>query len=70
MDRKEKVDNDNDEEKDEGNKNGDDDEFDPIPIENTSSKLLFVYQSPDMKRLYRRYEGNLILLDAICKTCK
>ena len=70
MDRKEKVDIDSDEEKDEENNNEYDDGFDPIPIGNTSSKLLIVYQSPDMKRLYRRYGRNLILLDAAYKTRK
>ena len=70
MDRKEKVDIDSDEENDEDNNYEDDDEFDPVPIENTSSKLLFAYQSLDMKRLYRHYGGNLILLDATYKTCK
>ena len=70
MDRKYKVDIDSDKENDEGNNSKDDGKFDPIPIKNTSSKLLLVYQSPDMKRLHLRYEGNLILLDATYKTCK
>ena len=70
MDRKYKVDIDSDKENDEENNNEDDDKFDPIPIENTSSKLLFVYQSPDAKRLHRRYGGNLILLDATYKRRK
>ena len=70
MDRKYKVDIDSDKENDEGNNSKDDGKFDPIPIKNTSSKLLFVYQSPDMKRLHLRYEGNLILLDATYRTCK
>ena len=30
----------------------------------------FVYQSPDMKRLHRRYGDNLVWLDATYKTCK
>ena len=70
MDRKYKVDIDNDKENDEENNNEDDDKFDPITIENTSSKLLFVYLSPDVKRLHRRYGGNLILLDATYKRRK
>ena len=70
MDRKYKVDIDSDKENDEGNNSKDDGKFDPIPIKNTSSKLLLVYQSPDMKRLHLRYEGNLILLGATYKTCK
>ena len=70
MDRKYKVDIDSDKENGEENNNEDDDKFDPIPIENTSSKLLFVYQSPDAKRLHRRYGGNLILLDATYKRRK
>ena len=60
MDRKYKVNIDSDKENDEENNNKDDDKFDPIPIENTSSKLLLVYQSPNVKRL----------LDATYKTCK
>lgn len=60
MNGKDKVDFDSDEENDEGIENEDDNEFDSIPIENTSTKLLFVYQSSDMKRLHRRYGGNLV----------
>ena len=70
MDKKYKVDIDSDKENDEENINEDDDKFDPMPIENTSSKLLFVYQSPDVKRLLRHYGGNLILLEATYKICK
>ena len=70
MDKKYKVDIDSDKENDEENINEDDDKFDPMPIENTSSKLLLVYQSPNVKRLLRHYGGNLILLDATYKTCK
>ena len=70
MGRKYKVDIDSDKENDEENNNEDDDKFDPITIENTSSKLLFVYLSPDVKRLHRRYGGNLILLDATYKRRK
>ena len=68
--RKYKVVSDSDKENNEEKNNEDDDKFDPIPIESTSSKLLFVYQSPDMKRLHRRYGGNLILLDTTYKICK
>ena len=64
MDKKYKVDIDSDKENDEENINEDDDKFDPMPIENTSSKLLLVYQSPNVKRLLRHYGGNLILLEA------
>ena len=48
MDSKDKVDIDSDEENDAENNNEDDDGFDPTPIGNTPSKLLFVYQSPNM----------------------
>ena len=68
MDKKYKVDIDSDKENDEENINEDDDKFDPMPIENTSSKLLLVYQSPNVKRLLRHYGGNLILLDVTYKT--
>ena len=60
MNGKDKVDFDSDEENDEGIENEDDNEFDSIPIENTATKLLFVYQSSGMKRLHRRYGGNLV----------
>ena len=61
---------DSDKENDKENNNENDDKFDPMPFENTSSKLLLVYQSPNVKRLLRHYGGNLILLDATYKTCK
>ena len=64
MDRKYKVDIDSDKQNDKENNNEDDGKSDPIPIENSSSKLFFVYESPDMKRLHCRYGDNLILLDA------
>ena len=70
MDKKYKVDIDSDKENDEENINEDDNKFDPMPIENTSSKLLLVYQSPNVKRLLRHYGGNLILLEATYKICK
>ena len=44
MDKKHKVDIDSDKENDEENNKEDDDKFDPMPIENSSSKLLLVYQ--------------------------
>ena len=66
MDRQDKVEIDNDAE----NNNEDDNWFDPIPIENTPRKLLLVYQSPDMKWLYRCYGSILILLVATYKICK
>ena len=31
---------------------------------------MFVYQSPDMKKLYRKYGKSLVLLDATYKTSK
>ena len=70
MDRKYKVDIDCDKQNGEENNNEDDDKFDPISIENTSSKLLLFYQSPNVKRILRHYGGNLILLDATYKTHK
>ena len=47
-----------------------DEEYDPIPIDNCDGKMMFIYQSPDMKKLYRRYAKTLILLDATYKTSK
>ena len=37
---------------------------------NTKGKLIFVYQSPDMKYLYQKYAPHLVLLDAAYKTTK
>ena len=37
---------------------------------NTKGKLIFVYQSPDMKYLYQKYAPHLVLLDATYKTTK
>ena len=34
------------------------------------SKLVFVYQSANMQRLYRKYAPHLVLLDATYKVCK
>lgn len=39
-------------------------------ITSNGQSLLFVYQSPEMKRLYRLYAGHFIFLDATYKTCK
>ena len=36
----------------------------------TKGKLIFVYQSPDMKYLYQKYAPHLMLLDATYKTAK
>ena len=36
----------------------------------TDGKLVFVYQSPQMKRLYRLYASSLLLLAATYKTTK
>ena len=47
-----------------------DDELVPVPIEKTDNKMLFVYQSKDMQRLYQRYGKHLVLLDATYKTTK
>ena len=41
-----------------------DDEQDPVPIEKTGNKMLFVYQSKDMQILYQRHGKHLVLLDA------
>lgn len=43
-------------------------EFDPIPCEIVEKKMIFVYQSEEMQRLYRRYARNLVLLDATYRT--
>ena len=34
------------------------------------TKLLFIYQSKNMERLYRRYGCNLLLMDATYKTTR
>ena len=45
--------------------------FDKVVNTNTTNgKLLFVYQSPNMQRLYRRYASSLIMLDATYPTTK
>ena len=45
--------------------------FDNVVNTNTTNgKLLFVYQSPNMQRLQRRYASSLIMLDATYRTTK
>ena len=39
-------------------------------VDKEENKMLFVYQNCKMRRLYRRYGRNLILLDATYKTTK
>ena len=41
-----------------------------MPIEKTDNKMLFVYQSKDMQRLYQRYGKHLALLYATYMTNK
>ena len=61
-------------EEDEEDSDDDDDvqiKFDKVVNTNTTNgKLLFVYQSPNMQRLYRRYGSSLIMLDATYRTTK
>ena len=61
-------------EEDEEDSDDDDDvqiKFDKVVNTNTTNgKLLFVYQSPNMQRLYRRYGRSLIMLDATYSTTK
>ena len=45
-----------------------DNELDPVPIEKTDNKILIVYQSKDMQRLYQRYGKHSVLLPAIWET--
>ena len=42
----------------------DQEEYDTVPCELTETKMMFVYQSNEMQRLYRRYAPTLLLLDA------
>ena len=45
--------------------------FDKIVNTNTTNgKLLFVYQSPNMQRLWQRYASSLIMLDPTYRTTK
>ena len=61
-------------EEDEEDSDDDDDvqiKFDKVVNTNTTNgKLLFVYQSPNMQRLYRRYGSSLIMLDATYRATK
>ena len=41
-----------------------------LEVNKEENKLLFVYQNCKMRRLYRRYGRNLILLDATYKATK
>ena len=45
-------------------------DYDPVPCEISENKIMFVYQSDEMQRLYRRYAPTLVLLDAIYRTTK
>ena len=40
----------------------DEEEYDPVPSELTESKMMLVYQSNEMQRLYRQYAPTLPLL--------
>ena len=61
----------NDPEEDEHDDDESDDEFEGVPItEDSDGKMLFIYQSEQMKRIYRRYGKDLVLLDATYKTTK
>ena len=61
-------------EEDEEDSDDDDDvqiKFDKVVNTNTTNrKLLFVYQSPNMQRMYRRSGSTLIMLDATYRTTK
>ena len=48
-------------------------EFDEIDAVNAfaiNGKMMFVYQSKEMKNMYERYGNHMILLDATYKTTK
>ena len=57
---------------DDENEESDDGELDNAirEVDKEENKMLFVYQNCKMRRLYRRYGRNLILLDATYKTTK
>ena len=57
---KEEAERDTDEEED----------YDPVPCKISENKIMFVYQSDEMQRLYRRYAPTLVLLDATYRTTK
>ena len=52
------------------NDEDDEEEYHPVPCEITESKMMFVYQSNEMQRLYRRYAPTLLLLDVTYQTTK
>ena len=60
----------------EDEEDSDDDDSVQIKLDNVfntntnNGKLLFVYQSLNMQRLYRRYASSLIMLDATYRTTK
>ena len=45
-----------------------DDEDAECKLEIPNADLMFVYQSPDMKRLYRRYGNQMVVLDAVYRS--
>ena len=48
------------------------DNFEGLPLveDGTTGKMIFVFQSHNMKRLYQRYGKRLVLLDVTYKTTK
>ena len=47
------------------------DEIDAVKaVPSGNGKMMFVYQSKEMKNMYERYGNHMILLDAICKTTR
>ena len=57
---------------DDENEESDDEELDNAirEVDKEENKMLFVYQNCKIRRLYRRYGRNLILLDWTYKTTK
>ena len=56
---------------DSNNGNGVQIKFDEVLNTNTTNrKLIFVYQSPNMQRLYRSHASSLIMLDGTYRTTK
>ena len=45
-------------------------DYDPVPCEISENKIMFVYQSHEMRRLYKRCAPILVLLDATYRTTK
>ena len=39
-------------------------------VPSRNGKIMFVYQSTEMKNMYERYGNHMILLNATCKTIK